>query len=135
MISNNSTHKSVLWRGWLYFASFMLMISGAFELVAGLTALFQNTVYVTANTHLVALDLTQWGFVHLILGVVLLVSGLALLAGKLWGRIVGVIMASLSAIANFAFIDAYPWWSIAVIAVDIVTIYAIMVHGGELEER
>jgi hypothetical protein len=122
------------WVGWIYFAGFMMILAGAFEAIAGLTAIFKNTAYYVTANHLIALDYTQWGWIHLGLGALLILASIALFAGKMWGRVVGVALAALSAIANFAFIDAYPWWSLAVITVDILIIYSIMVHGRELEE-
>lgn len=128
------TTKPTMWTGWVQFAGYMMMVAGIFDLIAGFTALFKDTVFIVTNTRLVALDYTGWGIVHIILGVIMFVAGVALLGGKTWARVLAVIMAVLSAIANFAFIDAYPWWSLAIIIVDVVVIYAVIVHGGELRE-
>jgi len=132
-----TTHatRPTMWNGWLNFASYMMMIAGGFELIAGLAALFQHTVYLVTENNLFAFSFTQWGIVHIALGLIMFTAGISLLAGKMWGRIVGVILASLSAIANFAFIDAYPWWSLAIIAIDVLVIYAIIVHGSGLREE
>jgi len=135
-MAENYQHSSNVtgWVGWIYFASFLMMLSGAFQIIAGLVALFKQDVFVVAQNHLLVFDYSQWGWVHIIIGIVLFLSAFSLFGGRLWGRIVAITLASLSAIANFAFLDAYPWWSLAVIALDVLIIYAIAVHGRELKE-
>ncbi len=122
------------WVGWQYFAASLMMLAGVFQAIAGLVALFKDQVFLVTQSNLVLLDYTQWGWVHLCLGFILFLTSLSLFAGNLWGRTVGIIMAALSAIANFAFLDAYPWWSLTVIILDVLIIYAIAVHGGEVQE-
>lgn len=122
------------WVGWIYFAGAMLILGGFFQAVAGLVALFKHTVYIATSSSLVLLNFTQWGWVNLIVGVFLVLAGMAIFSGRLWGRVVGVIAAVLSALTNFAFFQAYPLWSLVVIVVDVLVIYAITVHGRELEE-
>jgi hypothetical protein len=78
------------------------------------------------------LDYTAWGWTHLIGGALVAVAGLALYSGKTWARVVGVAVASLSLLVNFAFIAAYPFWSTIVIAIDIFVIYALTAHGKEM---
>lgn len=122
------------WVGWVYFAGFMLVLSGAFQAIAGLVALFKNSVYVVAEQNLWLLDYTSWGWLHLLFGVFLLLAGSAIISGKLWGRVVGVIVAGLSLIANFGFIPVYPIWSTILIIIDILVLYALIVHGDEASE-
>lgn len=122
------------WTGWILFASILMGISGVFHMIAGLTALFKETVFVVGANQLVVMNYDQWGWAHLILGAVLLLSALSLASGKLWGRIFGVFIATLSIIANFVFFEAYPVWSLMIILVDIVLIYSIVIHGSELRE-
>jgi hypothetical protein len=78
-------------------------------------------------------DYNVWGWVHLILGILAVATGFGLLAGNTAARVVGIVLAVLSAILNLVFIAAYPVWSTIVIAVDIIVIYAIVVHGRELK--
>ena len=121
------------WTGWIVFASFMMFLLGAFQATQGLVAIFNDDYYaVTERGLVVNLDFTVWGWVHLLLGVLLLLCGAGVLKGNLAARTGGVILAGLSAIANLLFIEAYPVWSIVVIIVDIVVIYALTVHGREL---
>ena len=79
-------------------------------------------------------DVTAWGWIHLIAGIVVLLAGFALFSGAVWARTVGVILALVSAIANFAWLPYYPVWSILIIAVDIAVIWALTVHGRDIAE-
>jgi hypothetical protein len=122
------------WVGWQYFAAYVMMLAGVFQTIAGFVALFKDDVFVVTQSHLLLFDFTQWGIVHILIGIVLFFSSFSLLAGRFWGRMIGIFMASLSAIANFAFFDAYPLWSLTVILLDILIIYAIAVHGSEVKD-
>jgi len=124
--------SSTGWVGWIVFAAVMMMMMGGFHALSGLVALFQDDYYVTAPSGLVVnVDYTAWGWTHLILGAVVFLAGLALLAGQMWARVVGVLLAALSAFVNMVFLPAYPLWSIVIITVDILVIYALTVHGRE----
>ena len=121
------------WAGWLVFASFMMFLVGTFQSIQGLVAIFDDGYYVVRESGLVVnVDYTAWGFIHLILGILLILCGAGVLTGNVVARGVGVLLAGLSAVANMAFIGAYPVWSIIVIVVDVLVIYALTVHGGEL---
>ncbi len=122
------------WVGWVFFASFMMMLAGGFQAIAGLTAMFKEDFYLVSEKSLVAFNYNTWGWVHLVLGAVIFLAGLALLNGAIWARVTGVLVAGLSLFANMAFFDAYPWWSVLMIVTDILVIYALTVHGGELKE-
>ena len=135
MASNKSSDEVTNWVGWSFFAGFLMVLSGIFQTIAGLVALYKDEVFVVGEKHLVVFDYTQWGWIHIIIGIVLVISAISLINGHLWGRLVGITLATLSAVANFAFLEAYPIWSLTIIAIDILIIYAIAVHGGELKER
>ncbi len=122
------------WTGWVVFASFMMILSGFFQAIVGLTAVVKDEFFVVAPQALITFDVTTWGWVHLLLSILVIFAGLAVLDGKVWGRTVGVLLALGSAIANLAFVPYYPVWSILVIVVDIVVIYALTVHGRALTE-
>lgn len=134
MPSRTKSKEPTGWVGWVFFAGFLMMLSGVFQMIAGFTALFKDDVYLVTERSLVAFDYSQWGWVHLLFGLFLFLTALSLMAGNMWGRVVGVILATFSAIANFAFISAYPIWSITVIVIDIFIIYALLVHGDEARE-
>ena len=125
---------SGVWVGWATFAAIMMIMIGAFHAVAGLVALFHTTYYTVANTNLVvSVTYYGWGWLHIIGGVLVFLAGLGLLARRAWARVVAVILAGLSALANLAFLPAWPIWSIIVITLDVVVIYALTVHGKELQ--
>jgi vacuolar-type H+-ATPase subunit I/STV1 len=112
--------------GWISFAGIMMILLGAFQVIEGLVALFRPDYYLVGSRGLVvSLSYTGWGWFHLILGVVVLAAGFGVMAGATWARVVGVVLALLSAIANLAFIAAYPLWSIIVILVDCAVIWAL----------
>ncbi len=121
------------WVGWIGFAGFILILNGVFSAVQGLAALIGTDVYyvITSGT-LYLFDITTWGWWNLILGVILVLVGIALLTGAGWARVVAVILASLSAVGQLLLLPAQPWWAVIVIAVDILVIYAITAHGREI---
>jgi hypothetical protein len=122
------------WAGWVVFGGVMLILLGCFQLVEGLVALFDDGFYlVRSNGLVVDVDYNTWGWIHMIIGIVGILAGIGLLAGNLAARIVGVIIACLSALTNLAFISAYPVWSAIVIIIDVIVIFAIIVHGRELK--
>ena len=121
------------WTGWVAFAAVMLVVSGIFSVVQALVALIgPNAYYVVANGSLFLFDVTGWGWWNLVIGLLLILTGWALFSGATWARVVAVIIAVLSALGQLLLIPAQPWWSLVVIAVDILVIYAITAHGREL---
>jgi hypothetical protein len=110
----------------------MMIIAGAFQALAGVVALFENEFYVATRNYLLQFDATTWGWIHLLLGLVVLFAGFAVLSGQVWGRTIGVILVALSALANFAFIPYYPFWSLIIIALDVFIIWALTVHGRDI---
>lgn len=123
------------WVGWVYFAAFMVIMTGMLQLISGFVALLQPEFYKVYEGYLVAFDLTTWGWIHLLLGIALLCVGTALFSGRMWARIAAIILAIVNLLAQFAFLSEYPIWSGIIIAVDILIIYALTVHGGELIEE
>lgn len=122
------------WVGWAYFAGFMMMILGGMQAIAGLAAIFKQTFYITTQNHLLVLDYRQWGWTALILGIIIFFAGLELFRGAMWARVLAIILAGISFLTNMAFIDAYPVWSVLIMIVDVLIIYALLVHGNELGE-
>jgi hypothetical protein len=128
--------ESTAWAGWVVFAGVMLVVLGAFQVIEGLVALFKDDYYLVRPSGLVVnVNYTGWGWVHIIIGAVAVVAGLGLVAGNMAARVVGVGVAVVSAVVNMAFLAAYPVWSAIMIAVDVLVIYAIIVHGGELKDH
>ena len=131
MAIDNSNQVSG-WVGWVYFASFMLILGGVFQVIMGFTALIKDDFYVITANNLLAFDITSWGWIHLILGLLMVIIGISLFAGRTWARVVAIILASLNFIGQFAFIGVYPWWSITAMVLDLLVIYALTVHGAEV---
>jgi hypothetical protein len=122
------------WAGWVVFGGVMLIMLGAFQVIQGLVALFDDGFYLVAQGGLVVdVDYNTWGWIHTIIGIVAILTGIGLLAGNMAARIVGVGIAFLSALVNLAFLSAYPVWSTIMITLDVIVIYAIIVHGRELK--
>lgn len=119
--------------GWALFAAVMLMIAGFFQIIAGIAALIEDEFYVATQNWVFELDVTTWGWIHLVLGILLLAVGAGILTGNVLARSVGVIIAALSALGNFAFLPYYPVWSIVVIAMDVAIIWALTAHGRDIE--
>ena len=123
-----------VWVGWIVFAAMMMLLVGTFQVFFGFVSLFNSDYYLVRERKLlVDMDYTAWGWTHLVIGAVAVVAGIALLAGQMWARVVGIAMALVSCLVNLAFLSAYPVWSIVVIYVDVLVIYAIAVHGRELK--
>jgi hypothetical protein len=118
--------------GFILFAAIMMIMSGFFQALAGLVALFENEFYVATRNYLFQFDATSWGWIHLIVGLIVAFAGFAVMAGRTWGRVVGITLAVLSAVVNFAFIPYYPFWALTVIALDIFVIWALAAHGRDV---
>ena len=121
--------------GLAVFAGILMIVTGLFQAVTGLVALFRNEVYVVGVDHVFSLDVTSWGWIHLIVGILVGVAGAAVLTGQLWGRLVGIGLALLSMIANFLFIPYYPIWSLLIIALDVFVIWALCSYDREAAGR
>ena len=120
--------------GFIMSAAIMMIMAGFFQLLAGLVAIFENEFYVATRNYLFQFDATTWGWIHLLLGLIMAFAGWGLLSGRTWARVVAITLAVLSATANFLFIPYYPFWSLLIIALDVFVIWAIAAHGGELRE-
>jgi hypothetical protein len=115
--------------GWITFAAVVLGIGGTFSVVDGIVALARSKFY-TANAVYVFSDLRTWGWITLVLGLVMIFAAMGVFTGAQWARWFGIAVASLSAIEQLLFVQAYPWWSLAVFALDVLVVYALAVYGG-----
>ncbi|MBP9813431.1 hypothetical protein KBC51_03260 [Candidatus Saccharibacteria bacterium] len=123
------------WLGWVGFASFMLLFGGAISLLAGFVALFKDgVVFTNFNESIWILNYTQWGWIHMLLGVLAILVAFSLASGNMLGRTLAVLVALVSAVANMAFIPIYPFWALSIVVIDILVVYAIVAHGGDLKE-
>lgn len=128
-----STDRTTAWTGWVAFAAIISMMLGAFQIIMGLVAIFDDDFFVvTESGMVVALDYTAWGWLHLIIGALMVLIGIGLMSGNTFARVGGIVLAVISAVVNLAFIASYPLWSIIIITLDVLVIYAIAVHGREM---
>ncbi|HEY7282230.1 MAG TPA: hypothetical protein VID47_11620 [Actinomycetota bacterium] len=120
------------WVGWAIFACVLIILVGGFNIIYGLVGVFDDQRLVTTRNGLLVFDTTTWGWILLIIGVVQVFAALAIFSGRVWGRIVGILMAGLNAWAQLTILEAQPVWSSLIIAVDVLVIYALAVHGREM---
>jgi hypothetical protein len=134
MDSNTNQQQVSGWTGWVMFAAFMMILSGILDIIYGLGSLFNQGWFFYANNTLYVIDNNSGGWLLILLGILLFVSGSLLLSGNTFGRIMGIVLATINIIANLAYIGIAPAWSIIAIVVNAVVLYAIGAHGGELKK-
>ena len=115
--------------GWVIFAAVMLLIVGVLNVIWGIAAIADSKFFVQDQKYILS-NLNAWGWITLIIGALQLFAGFSLWSGNLYGRIVAILVASLSALASLMSIPAYPFWSIAIFAIDIIIIYQVSLYGG-----
>ena len=118
--------------GWIFFAATMMILIGTFHLVTGLVGLINDDFYVKTNNYVLQFSTTTWGWINVVVGVVVLLSGIFLFTGSVFARVVGVIMTAISMFAAFGFLPWYPVWSIVIIALGIAVIWALTAHGRDI---
>jgi hypothetical protein len=109
----------------------MMFLVGVFQAFTGLTAIINDQFLVATHEYLFQFDRTTWGWIHLILGLVVAGAGVGLMGGATWGRAVAIVVALGSAISMFAFLPHYPLWALIVIALDVAVIWAVATQGGQ----
>ena len=114
------------------FAGVLMIMIGVFHAIQGLVALFNDEFYVLGEEYVFKFDVTTWGWIHLILGVVVALAGAGMFRGAVWARTVAVVMASVSMVASFVWLPYYPLWSILIIALDVFVIWAAILHGRDI---
>ncbi len=108
------------------FAGIVLMLAGAFQALQAIAAIVNDQYIVVLPNYVYALDLTVWGWVHLLIGLALLAIGISLLLGQPWARMAGIVVAALAAVINFTWLPHSPLWAIVLIAIDILVIWALI---------
>lgn len=124
--------RSGLAVGLTVFAATMMILIGILHAVQGLVAVANDTFYVVGQEWVFELDVTTWGWIHLVVGALVVVAGVFVLQGAVWARTVGVLVACLSLVLNFAWLPYYPVWSLVIIALDVFVIWALTVHGRDI---
>ncbi|MFJ1702567.1 hypothetical protein [Kitasatospora sp. NPDC088346] len=119
--------------GWTVLAAVLMIFGGAMAIAQGIAAIAKDDLIVSTRNYAFQFSVTGWGWVHLILGIVIVLAGFALFSGAVWARTVGVVLAGLSALANFLWLPYYPFWAVIVIAMDIFIIWALC--AGAFREK
>ncbi|MFG2331503.1 hypothetical protein ACGFMM_17950 [Streptomyces sp. NPDC048604] len=123
--ADSAAHDSTSAGGWVVFAAVLMIFVGFMTLFQGIAAIAKDDVFVSTRNYVYQFSLTGWGWVHLILGIVMVLAGFALFKGALWARMVGVALAGLGMIANFMWLPYYPFWALLLIAIDVIVIWAL----------
>ncbi|PPJ32400.1 hypothetical protein C5E45_06340 [Nocardia nova] len=106
-------------------AAILLITVGVLSILEGISAVANDKLFVVGIDYVYQFDTTTWGWIHIVLGILLVIAALGLMAGTTWGRIVAITLAALSILANFLWLPYYPAWSILVIALNVVVIWAV----------
>lgn len=133
MTTHTTTHRasyaedtsSTVASGLIMFAGVMMLVGGVWHALSGIAALVNDKVYVSTPDYVYSLDLTGWGWAHVVLGTLVAITGGAVLARQTWARVAGIVLVVLSLVANFLFIPWYPVWSLVLIALDVAIIWAL----------
>jgi len=129
MSNTTNTRGALASTDWMRFAGVILIVGGIFSLIQGLAALLgPDAYYGVVDGELLIFNVAGWGWWNVVIGALTLLTGLALLGGARWARIVAVILAVLSAIVQMILVPVQPWWSFIVIAIDVLIIYAVIGH-------
>ncbi len=137
-MSDNRTADPNPWAvGFIAFAAFMLILTGFYHAIAGLIAIIDEEFYLVTNNYVFQFDISTWGWINLIVGIVAILAGFYLFSGAVWARTVGVLAAMSSAITAFAWMpyasaSGNSLWSLIVILISVFTIWALVVHGRDL---
>ena len=131
-----SEQRSGVAVGFTAFAGVIMGVAGFFQMIAGFGAILEDKVYAVGQDYVFSFDVTAWGWIHLLIGLVLVASGVGVFYGSVLARSVGVFVAGLSAVANFAFLLGWnqPFWSMLIIGLDVVIIWALTLHGRDITE-
>ena len=121
------------WSGWISFAGLMIIIIGSLDFFEGLIAVIRDQYYVVTPSQIVVFDLTTWGWIMMIWGVILLLAGFGLLSGATWARWFSIVVLSLNIIAQLGFVGSaqYPLWALTVLTLSIVVLYALIVRWND----
>ena len=121
------------WVAWALFGGFLLVLVGAVHLATGLIGLFRPQLLTVGRTGmLLPVGLTALAWIQLLLGVLAVVTGVGLIRGRAWARLVTILLGCVAALVNFAFVGVHPVWSITVIVLIALVLYAVAVHGDEV---
>jgi hypothetical protein len=118
--------------GFAYFAGAVLILIGIYHVLAGIAAIAEDEFFVIGREYVYDVDVTTWGWIHLVGGIIVALAGFFVLRGRLWARLVGIVVAAGSAILNFFYIPYYPIWTVLIIALDVAVIWGLATYHDEV---
>lgn len=118
--------------GTIFLGAYLLMVAGAFHFIQGLAAVINNDFFVSRPGFDMQLDITTWGWIQMVVGALLGIVGMLLLTGSKWARLIAIGAVTLSAVGNFYSIPYFPIWSIVILTLDLVVLWALITRGKEL---
>ena len=118
--------------GWTGFAAFMMFLLGIWWAMAGLAGILKDEIFVATPKYVFKFNVTAWGWIHLLMGIVVVLAGVGLFQGAVWARTVGVLIAGISGLIAFAWLPAYPFWGIIFVTASVFVIWALTVHGRDI---
>ncbi|ABG95552.1 MULTISPECIES: hypothetical protein [Rhodococcus] len=116
-------------------AAIVLLTIGILHVLSGISALMQDDLVVAGPEYIYQFDTTAWGWIHLVLGVIVAAVGVMLFTGATWARVGAMVICALSLLANFLWLPHYPWWSVVMIVLDVFVIWAVATWKPGYEER
>jgi hypothetical protein len=124
------------WTGWAAFAGLLMIVIGFLDFFQGLIAVIRDQYYVLTPERIIVFDLTTWGWITLIWGIVLVFAGGSLLTGKGWARWFAIVLASVNFFVQLGFVgsNAYPLWALAALAMNVLVLYALIVRWSDVKE-
>jgi len=130
-----SDDRSGLAVGFTAFAGLMMILIGLWDIVAGFAGIIHNDFYAATSNYVFHFNTSAWGWINLLVGLVVLLAGVGIFGGAVWARTVGVIIALFAAVESFMFIPVYPLWGITLVAISVFVIWALTTHGRDIATR
>jgi hypothetical protein len=131
---SGSARRRTHWTGLIGFGAFLMLMVGLFQAIEGLVAILNSDFYkVRPNGLVLHVNYTVWGWAHLLIGIAIFLAGLGVLSGNVVARTVGVVLAAISVVVNMLFLTAAPAMVMIIVLVDVFVMYALIVHGHEME--
>jgi hypothetical protein len=127
-----SDDRSGMAVGFTAFAGLMMILIGLWDIVAGFAGIIHNDFYAVSSNYVFHFSTSAWGWINLLVGLVVLLAGVGIFGGAVWARTVGVIIALLAAVESFMFIPVYPLWGITLVAISVFVIWALTAHGRDI---
>ncbi|WP_330229202.1 hypothetical protein OHA40_24350 [Nocardia sp. NBC_00508] len=107
------------------FAGVLILLAGVLHMLTAVAAIAGREVFVVTEDQVFLIDVATWGWIHLVIGVLIVIAGFAIVTGKTWGYLAGIVLAALSILDNFLFVSIYPFWALVLIAIDVLVIWAL----------